>query len=185
MSNQVNGLFSNWLRKQRIKSALPHIGKNILDFGCGTGKFSEFIQNRKYVGIDVDKQSIKEAKHNYPGITFMEIKNFKYNQNNKFDTIIMLAVLEHLKNPRKNLEKLSEILDKNGKIVMTTPHPRAKWIHKIGSEIGLFSKEANEEHEELIGKNVLEKIIDKTELKLSTHKVFLGGLNQLFILTKK
>lgn len=183
MGDQINGLLSPWLREKRIKQALPFLKGRILDFGCGTGKTSEFTEKHVYIGIDKDKFSIETAKITYPNKTFYLLtKNFKLTLLGKFDTIIVIAVIEHLKNPRKILEKLKILLNINGKIVITTPPPYSNLIHKIGSKLRLFSKEAHNEHETLFNKKMMARLAKESGLKLTKSKKFLFGINQLFIL---
>lgn len=57
----------------------------VLDFGCGTGMFYNFINkenlNINYIGVDINKSLIKAAKEKYENINFYEIDILK-NKNN-------------------------------------------------------------------------------------------------------
>jgi len=47
-----------------IKYLVPLSNKRILDYGCGTGKFSRFLRDRgaKVIGVDVAERMIDLAK---------------------------------------------------------------------------------------------------------------------------
>src|SRR3546814_10100924 len=68
----------------------------------------------------------------------------------KFDTIISLAVIEHVSDPSVFLATLRKYLSgaPSARIIITTPHPSVDWVHHLGAKFGLFSQHADEEHEE-------------------------------------
>jgi len=67
------------------------------------------------------------------------------------------------------------------RIVCTTPHPSMDWIHDIGATLGLFSKHASDEHEDLLGYARLKATGEAAGLSLVTYKRFLFGANQLAV----
>lgn len=181
MANQINGLLSPFLRKQRIQTAVPYIKGDVLDFGCGTGQLSEFCNKGRYFGIDIDVESILIAKEKYPAKVFMhtnEISQIKI----KFHSIAALAVIEHMENPANFLIDLKQLLTENGRIIITTPHPGIRTIHEIGGKIGLFSREGSKEHKDLLDYHKMELLAQSAFLKIEFFKRFLFGANQLFIL---
>ena len=186
MADQINGYLSGYLRKKRFDIIKPYLYGNILDFGCGIGMLSSSFEINKYVGIDIDKESIRIAKHNNPTHNFFCLNDFDYIYDfAPFDIVIMLAVIEHLKNPIEILKKLNTLLNKNGNIILTTPSPISNKIHYIGSIIGLFSKSASKEHKKLYSLNDIINISIESKFKVAKYKKFLFSLNQLFILEKE
>jgi len=180
MADQITGYLSPFLRNRRIKAALPYMNGNILDYGCGTGKLAEYIPAKRYLGVDIDKESIDIACTNYAGHRFFTLDNFNIGET-KFDTIVSLAVIEHIKDPGSFLGLLTNSLTQNGSIVITTPHPFFESIHKLGSKIGIFSKAANDEHEELIDLERMKYYIKDLPLRIVSYKRFLFFANQLFV----
>lgn len=82
----------NWkslkLNNKRFEVALHHIDKNIrsvLDFGCGTSLFYDFLKKKKikieYSGLDTDKSVIDYCKKKNKKIKYY---NFDILQNNHF-----------------------------------------------------------------------------------------------------
>lgn len=181
MADQAAGLFSPWLRKKRIEAARPFLAGKILDYGCGIGVLAANIEPGNYLGVDIDVESIEIATKTYPQHRFVN----QLPEKGRYDIIVALAVVEHVSNPANLLCKISNLLNDNGKIVLTTPHPSLEWIHTIGSKFGLFSREAEEEHETLLNYNSMQKIANEASMKIAFYRKFLFGANQLFILTQK
>lgn len=178
MAEQVTGLLSPWLREKRINISRPYIKGRVLDYGCGVGMLAEFCLPNAYLGVDFDKESIQTAKTRYPNFRF----DLDVSEAEKFDTIISLAVIEHVSNPASLLKKFRVMLKPDGFIVLTTPHPTFEWLHTIGAKVGLFSSEANEEHEELIDSTIMQEFSALVGLRIVEYKKILFGANQLFVL---
>ena len=87
--------------------------RSVLDLGCYRGEFlSHFPDNLEKDGIDIDLPSISLAKQQFPKANFFCQDLEKFNTGKKYDLIVMLHVLEHLKNP---LEVLINILNSSHK----------------------------------------------------------------------
>jgi 2-polyprenyl-3-methyl-5-hydroxy-6-metoxy-1,4-benzoquinol methylase len=179
MADQGNeGLLSPFLRKQRLRAAIPHLHGRVLDFGCGSGGLADFVRPEFYLGIDVDEISIQSARRNYPLHKFSE--NIPADAG-KFDTIVALAVIEHVQSPLVFLNFINGFLSDSpaARIVITTPHPLMEWVHNLGSHIGLFSRHANQEHQDLLDHGKLRKTGAAASLKIASYRRFLFGANQI------
>ena len=66
-------------------------------------------------------------------------------------------------------------------MIITTPTPKANKILMIGSKFKLFSREALEEHQDLLNKSDFLRISKKIGLKLEHYETFEFGLNQLVV----
>jgi 2-polyprenyl-3-methyl-5-hydroxy-6-metoxy-1,4-benzoquinol methylase len=176
----TEGILSSFLQKKRINTAAPYLNGRVLDVGCGTGALAAKVKTDKYFGTDIDEYSLNKAKSTFPDHHFG--KNLPP-VSEKFDTIVILAVIEHIKLPSVFLLNLSQRLKsvKHARIICTTPHPSMDWIHNIGSRIGIFSREANKEHEKLLDREALSSLATAAELKMAIYKPFLFGANQLVI----
>lgn len=99
--------------------------KNVIDIGCGTGKFAFLVskQGANVLGIDYSKKAIEIAKDTYknPNLKF-EQEEMTKNVNGKFDIIISLGTLEHTDDPFSVLKMFKKHLSKNGYIVITCPN---------------------------------------------------------------
>lgn len=179
----TEGLLSPYLRRKRFEAASPHLSGRVLDFGCGSGALAGLIHADQYLGVEIDSVSLQQASSRFSKHRFVsELPK----SSDKFETIVSLAVIEHVSDPAEFLRTLAAYLDSTpiSCIVVTTPHPTADWIHNLGAAIGLFSKHANEEHEDLLGLTELEIIGNQAGLKLVSYSRFLFGLNQIAVYTK-
>jgi len=117
----------NWW--DNLSFVKKYINKNdrLLDFGCGNGRLLEFVYNEDlkvdYSGVDISKELIEIAKHNYPQEKFLVVENEKETEfsNKYFDIIFSIAVFHHF-NPnmtRNALKEMKRVLKKDGIVVIT------------------------------------------------------------------
>lgn len=176
----TEGLLSPLLRQQRFKAAAPYLKGRILDVGCGSGALAGLVDSSSYLGVDVNETSLNRARAYFPSHSF---QNSLPSVEEKFDTVVSLAVIEHVPDPLIFLGNLAQNLkhDPAARIVITTPHPSVGWVHDVGAAIGLFSKHANEEHEELLDQSKLFDLGQRAGLVLLNYQRFLFGVNQLAV----
>jgi SAM-dependent methyltransferase len=178
------GLLSPYLRKKRTNAALPYLQGKILDFGSGLGGLASLIPEDRYTGLEVDGLSRGHAESCYPKHTFISQLP---GENCKFDTIVALAAIEHIGDQVSFLRNLVDHLEDTPEscIVLTTPHPFVDWVHHLGAAVGIFSKCASDEHEELLDHAKLKSAGDQAGLTLVSYSRFLFGANQLAVYRKK
>ena len=180
MANQsTEGTFSPLLKRWRIGIVQPLIYGRVLDFGCGDGELAKYVGPTKYCGLDQDEQTINIARQLHPDHFFI---NSISQIQGLFDTLVLSAVVEHLAEPHQTISFLATFLKKDiqSKIIITTPHPRAEWVHNLGASLGLFSKHAAEENNILFTEETLIQLTP-AGLKMSLYKTFQFGFNQLAI----
>lgn len=172
------GLLSPFLRTRRIAAARPFLKGRILDVGCGTGKLASLVRADSYVGFDIDEFSLNAARTAHPGHHFVSALP---PAGQVFDSVVALAFIEHVADPATVLKELAARLGDTpeSQIICTTPHPSMETIHAAGARLGLFSREANEEHETLLDRKRLEEITRTAGLRLVVYRRFLLGVNQL------
>lgn len=176
----TEGVLSPFLRMQRLKAARPYIRGRVLDVGCGSGALADVVPADRYVGVDIDEQSLTNARQQHPQHRFQPALP---PAEPAFDTVVSLAVIEHIHDPVAFMCDLAARLGPSPEncIVCTTPHPAVDWIHTVGASVGLFSGHANEEHEELLDRVHLEALAEECGLCLTVYRRFLFGGNQLAV----
>ena len=146
-------------------------GSKILDIGSANGDMSIelSLQNYKVVGIEPLKESYENAKSlskKYgQNIEFRQIRIEDLDRNKKYDLLVMGEVLEHFYKPDKILKKMKDILNPNGKILVTVPNmPSLRNRLKFGL-FGIFP-DNNAEHKYYFDRKRFLKIVSKAEYKI-------------------
>ncbi|MFV2043850.1 MAG: class I SAM-dependent methyltransferase [Anaerolineales bacterium] len=177
-------LLSGFIQTQRFKAAAPHIRGDVLDIGCGNAGILAFLDSgQNYIGIEGHPSIFRWLKENYEGNEFhqLDLDRDVLRLDKQFDTILMLAIIEHLKMPHRVLSRLPQLLKPDGKVVITTPSPGGDMIHRIGARIGLFYMSAAQEHETIFTYQTLMERLEQNGLRIDHYRRFLLGGNQLFV----
>jgi 2-polyprenyl-3-methyl-5-hydroxy-6-metoxy-1,4-benzoquinol methylase len=101
------------------------INKNskILDIGCSTGGFLNEFKKRGFnnlLGLDPSEKAIETTKKLY-NIDGIICDIFSFETDKKFDLITMSAVLEHIVDINKLMEKINSLLSDNGYLFIEVP----------------------------------------------------------------
>ncbi len=113
---------SDFWSKVKTKLILKLVeGKNILDIGCGTGRLSKTLQERRYevVAIDTDRKAVEISKEKGINSFVADISEWQTDQ--KFDCIILGDVLEHIEDDNSAIRKIHDMMNQNGCIVVNVP----------------------------------------------------------------
>lgn len=108
-------------------SKLKHQDPKILDLGCGTGAFANFISSCGSVtGVELSPEAVKRASQLYPHISFHSGDAFEVMVNQAaFDIVILQEVIEHVDDQAGLIEKCADALRPGGHLILTTPN---KWV---------------------------------------------------------
>lgn len=112
--------------RPEIVNLVPLEAKKILDIGCGAGATGLELLNRQsceLYGVELNEFVGSIASHHFERIdkTDIESLDLPYPPAT-FDTIILADILEHLENPWKIVEKLSNHLKPNGSLICSIPN---------------------------------------------------------------
>ncbi|MCK4352467.1 class I SAM-dependent methyltransferase [candidate division WOR-3 bacterium] len=181
----MSSLLTPYLRERRINVIKPYLKFNILDLGCGSALLSTYLnKNYSYTGIELNREYVKWLEKKYPIYKFyqcnIEVDKLP-NFGKKFDTITMIAVIEHLKNPRNIFKQCHHLLNEEGNLIITTLLPIGNQIHRIGVNLGLTSKDAAERHYCLYSYQKMKELLQEVKFKIVVYEKFEFNLNQLFI----
>ncbi len=163
------GLQSNW-HNCTYRKVLNLISKssNNLDYACGSGTFiGRYFQN-KATGVDIALEQINYARRKFKDKKFFSVDEFNnLNTEEKFQTITLLGLIEFLTVDEclDILKKLGKLLDKNGKIILTTPNYSIvfKVIQKLSTLAGINNY--SEVTVTKFTKKEITKILKRTEFK--------------------
>ena len=122
------GRFTDWMYGE----IAPYVKGHVLEIGSGLGTYSERLLKRDSGAVfsDVDSAFVRGLKRRFPRnealILDMSSKSqiAALKKRHRFDTIIFLNVLEHVKNDEEALRLMRSLLSKNGRIICLVPtHP--------------------------------------------------------------
>ncbi len=117
----LNNLYEDFLVS--LKSKIPN--KNVLDFGCGKGSYTEkvvYFNPSKITAIDISEKAIEIAKNkNLNKVDYMveNCENTKLNSSS-FDIVYGVGILHHL-NLNKAIKEIERLLKKDGTLVFIEP----------------------------------------------------------------
>ena len=132
-TNTSKGLLNQTYQKVRnytlaekaklVKEATGLQQGSILDVGCGTGAFLHAIKERgwRVAGIEPDRDARSLAKELY-GIEAKEPSYLEELPPSSFDAITLWHVLEHVHDLHNYVERLKEILKKEGRLLIAVPN---------------------------------------------------------------
>ena len=91
----------------------------VLDFGCGIGQ-NIFLHKEKSIGIEISEFALNECKKK--GIEVR--KNIEEMKDERFEGILCVHVLEHLRSPYNIVQNFYRILKDGGRLVIVLPYSK-------------------------------------------------------------
>lgn len=112
----------------QVQSCLEHArGDSLLDMPCGDGSLTAMLTARfqRVVGVDASAAHLEEARKRLPEVEFHHELIEELQLSERFDTITMLNVLEHVSDPVGVLKKASGFLADDGILLVHVPNAQA------------------------------------------------------------
>jgi SAM-dependent methyltransferase len=118
------------LQRRLMKLALRHIDRGamparpeLLDMGCGTGRWADILRPEgiDYHGIDISSSMIEIARREHPSDSFGKFDGLAIPfEDGRFDIVMSLAVLHHNAYPRQEtlLDDLVRVLKPGGTLIL-------------------------------------------------------------------
>ena len=185
-------LLSKYLTHARLSRISKHLGGQVLDLGCGYGELLDYLPSTVSRIVLLDRSSERQeaverrlARTKLPAAFLVtDIDRDEVNLDlAPFDTVVMAALLEHLKSPEVALKNLQRTMESGARLVLTTPTPLGGRLHWLGSHLGLVYAEAAKEHERFYNYTALNLLLGGTGFRIDHYEKFFFGLNQLVIAT--
>lgn len=132
--------FDQWVGKlQTLKAVELGRGSSILDIGCGVGQFTPMFLKKfeRVVGIDASEKFLKVARKNNDDIEYVSALGESFKLDEKFDTISMNMLLEHVDDPVALLKNCKKHLAKGGIILAQVPNANSV-TRRIGVLMGVI-----------------------------------------------
>lgn len=104
---------------------LTNVSKDaaICEVGCGLGNCSNFLFDLGYHNVTAIDSSPYLDKLENKGVKFLNvnIEEFSKSHKEKFDLVICIGVVEHIKEDKIFFEEVTSIIKKEGHLIMVTP----------------------------------------------------------------
>lgn len=160
-----------WYNQWTLNKFTPFIYGDILEVGCGIGNFTGLLAKYgKIWAVDINQEYIKKNKPDKKiNVGFGDIEKGKYFfKEKKFDSIVCLNVLEHIKDDNSAIKNLFTLLKSGGKLILLVPAHQFLY-GEIDRSIG---------HVRRYNKGDLTRRLEETGFKilLSRKLNFLGAL---------
>lgn len=123
-------LILRMLQDEASDRHLPATASSVLDYGCGSGEWLIELGER-FPGLALHGTDMaRPARERLP---FKWIHSATIDQEQrKFDLITLCHVLEHLRDPRETLQRLSRCLAPGGSIWIATPNAESYLFESLG-----------------------------------------------------
>ena len=142
-----------------LATVKPYIRENgkVLDVGAGSGIFLKEATKHGYIGTGIEPSVYLAKMAREDGLNVIQGTFPEVCPREKYDTIFLTDVIEHIVDPLPILECLPDYLKEDGKVVVTTPDVSSvlarimgkRWWHYRVAHVGYYNK------------NTLEQIMDR------------------------
>jgi ubiquinone/menaquinone biosynthesis C-methylase UbiE len=100
-------------------------GAKIADLGCGSGVFTDLLQQRGFrcTGLDLSPKLIALGQRKYPAVDFLEgdVEHLPF-EDGSFDGILLSGLVHHLPDPRRCAAEAFRVLRPGGTFVAFDPN---------------------------------------------------------------
>jgi 2-polyprenyl-3-methyl-5-hydroxy-6-metoxy-1,4-benzoquinol methylase len=126
--SQMFTSYNHVLAYYQAQSCLDYAkGDSLLDMPCGDGTLTAMLapKFRRVVGVDASSKHLALARDAVPAATFYEALIEEFECDERFDTITLLNILEHVVDPVQVLKKAASLLAKDGLLLVHVPNAYA------------------------------------------------------------
>jgi 2-polyprenyl-3-methyl-5-hydroxy-6-metoxy-1,4-benzoquinol methylase len=125
---------------QIIKWIEQEAPREVLEIGTATGVLTSEMVRRgcTVTGIEADSDMAELARQYCREMFVANVESMDLSKLDRYDAVIFGDVLEHLRNPRAVLEKLSRLLKPGGKILISLPNVANIWV-RLNLLLGRFN----------------------------------------------
>lgn len=126
--SQVFSDYNHVLGHYQAKACLEQArGSSLLDMPCGDGALTSMLAPSfsRVVGVDASSKHLELARKALPDVEFHEALIEDFETPERFSTITMLNILEHVIDPIGVLKKAASLLDDDGVLLVHVPNAYA------------------------------------------------------------
>lgn len=177
--NEVEKFHWWWAGRQALikNLLLKENPRDILDMGCGTGETLTFLKTifpkAKLTGVDVSRQAVKYTKNRGHEAKMADALRLPF-ADKTFDAVLLLDVVEHIKDDTGVVKEAKRVLKPGGIIIITVPALQIIWS----------AHDVNQGHFRRYTRHRLLSLAQKNQLKVSFLSYFNFFLSPAIILIR-
>lgn len=175
MKDRLGKCLMNW----RIRKALPYVNGFLLDVGCGT---NDLIKKYDGKGIGADVYQWGDVD-----VLIDDSGSLPFN-NNAFNTVTIIAALNHIKNRTMLLSETHRVLKNQGRLILTMIPPRISKIwHFLRRPWDVDQRARGIGEGEVFGLTAKEirSFLKNAGFEILSENRFMFGINRIFVSQKK
>lgn len=174
----------------RIARVLPYVkrvpGCRLLDVGCGwEARLLRELEPYVTAGWGIDFKAPAIATDKLHTISARLDDRLPF-ENESFDVVTMLAVLEHLDKPLAILREIARLLRPDGRLLLTVPSRYAKPVLEfLAFRLRIVNPDEIRDHKTYFNRDDLFRLVDQCEgLAVERHRYFQCGMNNYLVCRK-
>ena len=128
-----------YLEMPAVLSLLPDVrGKRVLDAGCGTGRYTEWLleHGAEVVGFDASPQMLEHAKERTGGRAELRLHDLNepldFVEDDSVDLVLATLVLDYVEDWTPAIREFRRVLRDDGAMVFSVSHPTIDFIKDFG-----------------------------------------------------
>ena len=126
--SQIFNDYNQVLGHYQAKACLEHArGKSLLDMPCGDGALTSMLAPSfsRVVGVDASSKHLELARKILPEVELHEALIEEFETQERFSTVTMLNILEHVMDPIGVLKKAASLMADDGILLVHVPNAYA------------------------------------------------------------
>jgi 2-polyprenyl-3-methyl-5-hydroxy-6-metoxy-1,4-benzoquinol methylase len=120
--------YNTILGEYMVRTALEYAcGDSLLDLACGDGLLTAQFRPhfRRVVGVDASGAHLHQARLRCPDVEFHESLIEDFRPAERFGTVVLFNILEHVQDPAEFLRHVAEFVAPGGVLFITVPNAEA------------------------------------------------------------
>lgn len=146
--------FNSWL----VNEIIPYVGNEVLEVGSGIGNLTLHLLPRdRYVCSDIDPLHIHKLKNLFFRRPNVEVARVDISEEveypklkDKFDTVLCINVLEHVKDHKTALFNINRFLKSSGRMILLVPNSPSLFS-SLDKAVGHVRRYRKQEIETIVG----------------------------------
>ncbi len=114
--------------RPELLALIPESARHVLDIGCGSGRLGGALKARQpatVVGIELNAKAGEAARTRLDDVIVGDVEKLdKPFEEASFDCIVCGDVLEHMRDPKKFLQRARKWLSEDGRLIASIPNVR-------------------------------------------------------------